>query len=76
MVSAAGALRAGDLQQAVSIATDAIRLAGSLRSSRYIRYVADFHGCLTEKNASHPSVREFTDLVRVSYPALVIPGEA
>ena len=73
MVSAAGALRAGDLDQAVSRATDAVRSAGSLQSSRYIRYVTDFHGSLTGKSASHPSVREFTELVRVSYPALVIP---
>jgi hypothetical protein len=75
MVSAAGALRAGDLDQAVSIATDAVRSAGSLQSSRYIRYVTDFHGSLTEKNVSHPSVRKFTEFVRVSYPALVIPEE-
>lgn len=73
MVGAAGALRAGDLDQAVSIATDAVRSAGSLRSSRYIRYVTDFQKSLTEKNASHPSVREFTELVRVSYPTLMIP---
>jgi hypothetical protein len=76
MVSAAGALRAGDLDYAVSIATDAIRLAGSLQSSRYLQYVADFHGILTPKNLSHPSVREFTELVRVSYPRLVIPKAA
>jgi tetratricopeptide (TPR) repeat protein len=76
MVSAAGALRAGDLEQAISIATDAVRFAGSLRSSRYLQYVADLHGLLREKNASHPSVRAFTELVRVSYPALVIPKSA
>jgi hypothetical protein len=73
MVSAAGALRAGHLEQAVSVATDAIRFAGSLRSSRYLRYVTDFHRSLTEKNASHRSVHEFTELVRVSYPALRVP---
>jgi hypothetical protein len=76
MVGVAGALRAGDLDQAVSIATDAVRLAGALRSSRYLRYVTDFHGSLTKKNASHSSVRAFTELVRVSYPALVIPKAA
>jgi len=76
MVGAAGALSAGDLDQAVSIATDAVRFTGSLQSSRYIRYVTDFHSSLTEKNASHPSVREFTELVRLSYPALVTPEEA
>ena len=68
MASAAGALRAGDLEQAVSIATDAVRLAGALRSSRYLQYVADLHRLLTEKDASHPSVRAFTELVGVSYP--------
>jgi hypothetical protein len=76
MVSAAGALQAGDLDQAVSIATDSLRLAGSLRSSRYLQYVTDLHGSLTEKNASHPSVRAFTELVRVSYPTLAIPKSA
>lgn len=76
MVSAAGALRAGDLDQAVSVATDAIKLAGTLRSGRYLRYVKDFHRALIEKNTSHPSVREFTGLVKVSYPTLVIPSAA
>lgn len=76
MVSAAGALRAGDLDRAISIATDAVRLAGSLQSSRYLQYVMDFHGLLREKNSSHPCVRAFTELVTVSYPALVIPKSA
>lgn len=76
MVSAAGVLRAGDLDQAVSTATEAIRLAAGLRSSRYLHYVADFHDLLTAKNASHPLVREFTELVRVSYPALVVSTAA
>jgi len=73
MVSAAGALRSGDLDQAVSTAMAAVRSAGSLQSSRYIRYVTDFHKSLTEKSASHPLVREFTGLIRVSYPTLVMP---
>lgn len=76
MVSATGALRAGDLDQAVSTATDAVGLAGALRSSRYLRYVADFHGLLTDKNASHPLVRAFTELVSVSYPTLALPQSA
>jgi tetratricopeptide (TPR) repeat protein len=76
MVSAAGALRAGDLDQAVSIATDAVRLAGALRSSRYLQYVADLHGLMTEKNASYPSVRAFTELVGASYPTLALPKSA
>jgi tetratricopeptide (TPR) repeat protein len=76
MVRAAGALRSGDLEQAISIATDAVGLAGSLQSSRYLQYVADLHGLLTEKNVSHPSVRAFTELVSVSYPKLVLPKSA
>jgi tetratricopeptide (TPR) repeat protein len=76
MVRAAGALRSGDLEQAISIATDAVGLAGSLQSSRYLQYVADLHGLLTEKNVSHPSVRAFTELVGVSYPKLVLPKSA
>jgi hypothetical protein len=71
MVSAAGLLRASDLDQAISIATDAVTRAGSLQSTRYIRYVADFCASLAEKNASHPSVRAFTELVRVSCPAVL-----
>jgi hypothetical protein len=67
MVRAAGALRSGDLEQAISIATGAVGLAGSLQSSRYLQYVADLHGLLTGKNVSHPSVRAFTELVGVSY---------
>ncbi|MCA1836435.1 MAG: hypothetical protein LC721_08955 [Actinobacteria bacterium] len=76
MVRAAGAVHAGDLNQAVSIATDAVRFADCLQSSRYLQYVANFHRLLTEKNASHPSVPAFTELVRVSYPTLVVPNAA
>jgi tetratricopeptide (TPR) repeat protein len=76
MVRAAGALRSGDLEQAISIATGAVGLAGSLQSSRYLQYVADLHGLLTGKNVSHPSVRAFTELVGVSYPTLVLPKSA
>lgn len=76
MVSAAGALRAGDLDQAISIATDAVERAGALRSARCVRYVADFHASLTEKNASHPSVRAFTESMKTSYPVLWTPGSS
>lgn len=76
MVSAAAALSAGELHQAVSIATSAINLAGGLQSSRYVRYLADFHKSLTAKHATHSSVREFTELMRASYPLLLIPERA
>lgn len=74
MVAAAGALSAGDVDEAVSVATTAVGLAGSLQSSRYLRYVSDFYGSLTEKHASHTAVRQFAELVSKSCPTLVLPG--
>jgi tetratricopeptide (TPR) repeat protein len=74
MVSAAGALSAGNVDEAVAVATTAVGLAGSLQSSRYLRYVTDFHQSISERHSSHGSVREFTELLRVSYPTLALPG--
>jgi hypothetical protein len=76
MVDAAGALSGGDIDEAVTVATAAVSLAGPLQSSRYLRYVADFHSSLTERAAPHRSVREFGELVRTSYPTLIAPGLA
>jgi hypothetical protein len=72
MVSAAGSLHAGDLDQAISIATDALTRAGSLQSIRYIRYVADFYASITKKYASHLSVQAFAELVNLSYPSALL----
>jgi tetratricopeptide (TPR) repeat protein len=49
MVTAAGAFKAGNLDEALAHATEAVSLAGSLQSSRYLRYLTDFHGTLTER---------------------------
>jgi hypothetical protein len=68
MVDAAGALAAGHVDEAVSVAKAAVGQAGSLRSGRYLRYLADFHRSLTEQHATHTAVREFSDLVRTCYP--------
>ncbi|HEY2079102.1 MAG TPA: hypothetical protein VGH53_22455, partial [Streptosporangiaceae bacterium] len=51
MVSAAGVLSAGNVDEAVSVATAAIGQAGSLQSSRYLRYVSDFHRSILERYA-------------------------
>jgi hypothetical protein len=67
---------AGDLDQAISLATDAVERAGALQSLRCAQYVADFHASLMEKNAAHPSVRAFTELVKITYPALWTPGSS
>lgn len=76
MVDAAGALSAGNVDEAVAVATAAVELAGSLQSSRYLRYVSDFHRSLSERHASHAAVRAFTELVGESYPTLAIAGPA
>jgi hypothetical protein len=71
MVSAAGALAAGDLDEALSVATGAVELAGALKSSRYLRYVSDFHRSLTA-HGNHPGVREFGELIQ-NQRALWVP---
>ncbi|WP_297547696.1 hypothetical protein [Amycolatopsis sp.] len=72
MVNAAGALNGGNLEEAISLASEAVSLAGSLQSSRYLRYVSDFHQSLGGSHAGHPLVRRFTDLVKGSYPDIKI----
>jgi hypothetical protein len=76
MVTATGALKAGNLDEALALATDAAGLTGSLQSSRYIRYLADFQRSLYEKHSAHPAVRTFTELLGRTYPALALPGAA
>lgn len=76
MVSAASALGAGNLDEAVAIATNAVNLAGGLQSSRYVRYLDDFYRSLVARDGSHSSVREFTELIQGSYPLLLIPEQA
>lgn len=75
MVSAASTLRAGDLDQAISIATNAVSLADGLQSSRYVRYLTDFYRSVAEKHQSHASVRVFTELMREFYPLMLIPEQ-
>ena len=45
-------------------------LTGSLQSSRYVRYLADFHQSLAERHAHNPEVRQFTELLTKTYPRL------
>jgi hypothetical protein len=75
LVSAAGALRGGDLDEALTLATGAVKLAGTLQSARYLRYVSDFHSALVEgRHAADPSVRQFTNVVSAAYPDLLLKG--
>jgi tetratricopeptide (TPR) repeat protein len=68
MVAAAGAFKAGNLDEALSLATDAVGLTSSLQSSRYVRYLTDFHQSLVEKHSSNPAVRRFAELLSRTYP--------
>jgi hypothetical protein len=70
MVTAAGAFESGDLDEALSLATAAVDLTGSLQSSRSVRYLTDFHRTVNERHANNPAVRQFTELLTRSYPDL------
>jgi tetratricopeptide (TPR) repeat protein len=70
MVTAAGAFKAGNLDEALAHASNAISMTTTLQSSRYVRYLTDFHGSVTEKYSAHPAVRQLTELITRTYPAL------
>jgi tetratricopeptide (TPR) repeat protein len=70
MVTAAGAFKAGNLDEALAHATQAVSLTDSLQSSRYVRYLTDFHQSLTEEHSTNPAVHQFSDLLARTYPSL------
>jgi tetratricopeptide (TPR) repeat protein len=74
MVNAAGAFKAGNLDEALAHATDAVSLTTSLQSSRYVRYLTDFHESLIERHSSNPAVRQFAELLARAYPKLRLRG--
>jgi hypothetical protein len=74
MVHADGVLVAGNLDEAISLAAESIELAGSLQSSRYLRYVADFYRKILDGGyGAHPSVSGLADLARERCPDLTLP---
>jgi len=75
LVDATGALRSGDLDEALALASGAVELAGPLQSARYLRYVSDFHATLLAGgHATNPSVRQFTSLVTAACPGVPLEG--
>jgi tetratricopeptide (TPR) repeat protein len=72
MVTAAGAFKARNLDEALAHATEAVSLAGNLQSSRYVRYLTDFYGSLTERHSANLAVRQFADTVKRTYPGLLL----
>ncbi|GAA4536613.1 hypothetical protein [Pseudonocardia xishanensis] len=67
LVTAAGSLEGGHLEEAVTTARHAIELAGPLQSSRYQRYVRDF---LRSVAGAHPRSPLVAELVALSATVL------
>ncbi|PKW18724.1 hypothetical protein [Saccharopolyspora spinosa] len=70
LVHAASALQDNDLDKAISEAHQAIELAGALDSSRYHRYLLDFHADLVARHPRDRRTRAFRALVLERYPTL------
>jgi hypothetical protein len=68
MVNAAGVLVAGEADEAVALALNAVDLAGPLQSKRYVRYLTDFHRSLTVGNSYKSLAKTFADRVMGVYP--------
>ncbi|MGW6918656.1 regulator [Kitasatospora sp. NPDC054939] len=63
LVLATARLGMGDLDEACTMATDAMRAAGEMRSARSLEYVRDFHRRLTPYRGS-PVARAFEETAR------------
>jgi transcriptional regulator with XRE-family HTH domain len=74
MVNAVGAFNAGNRDEALAHATSAVSLTSSLQSSRYVRYLTNFHESLTERHSADLAVRQFAELLVRTYPSLRLRG--
>ena len=74
MVDAAGALAAGDVDEAVALAARSIEGAEQVRSSRYDRYVEDFHAALARSDRRAARAGALLDSVRQFRPTLQLAG--
>jgi tetratricopeptide (TPR) repeat protein len=70
MVMASGALTAGNLDEAVSLAVTAVDLAGPLQSKRYVRYLTDFSNDLSIAHEKDPLTASFNARVKLYYPTI------
>jgi hypothetical protein len=71
LVHAASVYQQREPGHAVELATQAIALAGSLKSNRYLRYIRDLCNDL-DKYASLAEVKAFRQLVTGKYPTLLV----
>ncbi|MEU7528604.1 hypothetical protein AB0A74_22930 [Saccharothrix sp. NPDC042600] len=72
MVSAAGALTNGDIDEAVALAVDAIDAAGALQSSRYVRYLTDFYRSLSLAHPNHRLSGQLAERILAHYPQVTL----
>jgi hypothetical protein len=72
MVTAAGALTNGDLNEAVTRDLEAVDLAGPLQSSRHVRYLTDFYDQVATRHARHLSVTRLAEEIVRHYPTLTL----
>ncbi|GGP12774.1 hypothetical protein LDL08_18530 [Nonomuraea glycinis] len=66
LVQAASYVHMGDPSQAATVALEAVGLAGSLKSERYLRYIRDLQVDLAQY-ASDVQVAEFNAVVAAKY---------
>nr|BFE88178.1 hypothetical protein GCM10020093_107790 [Planobispora longispora] len=69
MVQAATYVHQGEPCQAAILATQAVELAGSLKSMRYLRYIQDLCADL-KAYRGNPEVESFRELVAGKYPSI------
>src|SRR6266487_4543178 len=69
LVHAASFVQQREPGQAVAVATEAIGLAGNLKSQRYLRYIRDLSTDL-DVYAGERDVRAFRSLVADRYPSI------
>lgn len=67
VVHATGSLIACELEEAIASATRSMAGAGSLRSHRHRRYLADFQRALTTTYPRHARTKEFAERLRDTY---------
>ncbi|MDB5910576.1 MAG: regulator [Massilia sp.] len=71
LVHAASFIHQGEPCRAAEVATEAVGLAGSLKSQRYLRYVRDLCEDFNRFTAER-EVRDFNQLVAAKYPSLAL----
>ena len=73
MVTAAGELNAGNVDSAVALAVESVKLAGSLKSDRYRKYLRDFYRTVHIKGDDIVA-RDFVEILEVHHPTVLGRG--